>query len=287
MKTAKILMTSLAVVFALSATVFAELTLETGENPGELYFLWQDTLTSSGARSHRLSEMSAFTYGYSKALIQSLEILEVRELDTDQELRFNYVVPKNSPEEKTLRDVVWYYPNPIPSGGRVRVQIRGHMVAPRVYRSEPDKVEINYESREGTFVIIPLGYALTYANNPVIVYEKNARTVCSFRNSPLSIIAKNTSSLAETNRPPAISRNVLSVPSISKVQMEVAPPLVYSFLGHRIGIETKEPKEVSGCLEIEIHGQARRREPRGRPETGLERRQNGGEFRRSAKWIRS
>jgi len=101
------------------------------------------------------------------------------------------------------------------------VQIRGRMEAPKVYHSEPNKVEINYESREGTFVILPLGYALTYGNNPVIVYEKNARTVCSFKNSPLSLIAKSIDSLAATKKPPAISRNVLAAPSISKIQMEV------------------------------------------------------------------
>ena len=97
---------ALCAVTLLAGTARAEeLTLETGETSGEVYFLWQATLNQIGARSGRLSEMSSFDRVYSKGLLEKLLICEIRELDTDRPLEFNYVIPSRYRLSAELRDV--------------------------------------------------------------------------------------------------------------------------------------------------------------------------------------
>jgi len=124
---------------------FGELTLETGDSMGEMYFLLQVRLTSSGAKSHRLSGMSAFSRAYQERLIDTLEILEIREMNTDQNLPFTYIPVRSGSSSKgpELMDIAWYYPNPIPSGGEAKVMVRGKFVSSRVYSGTSDRVSEN------------------------------------------------------------------------------------------------------------------------------------------------
>ncbi|MBM3860143.1 MAG: hypothetical protein FJ395_10885 [Verrucomicrobia bacterium] len=101
----------LALFWAGIPSAWTEITFETGDGPHELYFLWQGSFTQAGAQSGNLLDMPAFMTAYNKDMIEMMEILEVRELDTDQIIDFNYVTPRKASPPK-MREVVWYYPNP-------------------------------------------------------------------------------------------------------------------------------------------------------------------------------
>jgi hypothetical protein len=101
------------------------------------------------------------------------------------------------------------------------VLIRGYFIAPKVFSKAKERVEIKYTSQEGVFAIIPFGFALTYCNSPIVVYEKNARTVCSFGPGEISLVAKNVSALAATESPPAIRRDAVAKAVLSRLPLTV------------------------------------------------------------------
>lgn len=80
---------------------------------------------------------------------------------------------------------------------------------------------MTFSSGESVFAIIPLGFALTYCNSPIIVYEKNARTVCSFQSGEISLIAKIVNALAATKAPPTISRDQAAKATVSRLPVTV------------------------------------------------------------------
>ncbi len=231
---------SVCVLFAvaIASLALADFTLEIGDKPNEVFFLWQGTYSTEGGQFDNLARVPALKMAYQKDLIEEIEILEVRELDTDQPLPFNYVSKGNAAAGSKLQDVVWYYPNPIPRGGRARVQIRGRMVAPKVYTGSGSMIEVKFESMEDVFVVAPVGFSLTYCNIPIIVYEKNARTVASFKASAdakaggtnqaeagglICLRAKSVESLLASQQPPAIDRVPRAKVISSRIPIEVKP----------------------------------------------------------------
>ena len=198
-----------------------ELTLEPGDQPGEVYFLWHASLNDVGARMHRLSEMASFERVFAKALIDRLEINEIRELDTDRRLPFNYVIPPRTGIDKPLRDVAWYYPHPIPVGGRARVQVRGKMIAPRIFSGDSTRIRIDYETRADCFIVIPMGFTVSYCGSPIVIHEKNAHTICAFSSPEISLIAKNVRTLPTAADTPVVPRDRRAEPIRSRLPLSV------------------------------------------------------------------
>ena len=64
----------------------------------------------------------------------------------------------------TVAKLGWIGPEERPSALRA---------APKVFTWANDRIELTFSSGESVFAIIPLGFALTYCNSPIIVYEKN------------------------------------------------------------------------------------------------------------------
>lgn len=218
------LIQALCVATLIAGTARAEeLTLETGEKSGEVYFLWQATLNEVAARSHRLSGMPSFERVYSKGLLEKLLISEIREMDTDKPLEFNYVLPPRYGLSAELRDVAWYYPHPIPAGGRVRVQIRGKMIAPKIYSGDSTHFRISYETRASCFVVIPLGFAVTYCSSPIVIHEKNSHTVCAFTGPEVALMARHLSVVGGGSAAPVIRRESYATPIRSKLPFRVEP----------------------------------------------------------------
>ena len=193
MNNARRLVAAIVLALALaSGSASAQLTLETGEI-GEVFFTWQGELSDAGATAHSLSRMNAFRTAYESGWLQSVEILEITELNTNQSLPFSYVLPSGEARSMPdLQDVVWYYPNPIPSGGNVRLLVRGRLVSEAVYRGDSTRIEFSYASNDEVLFVLPIGYAVTYSSNPIIVYEKDLRTVASFprTNGRIALTAK-------------------------------------------------------------------------------------------------
>lgn len=202
----------------------AQLTLETGEI-GEIFFTWQGELDDARATAHRLSRMDAFRYAFDDGLISSLEILEITELNTNQRLAFNYVLLRSdAPPVPGLSDVIWYYPNPIPAGGEVRLLVRGRIESTAVFRGDAERIEFAFRSSDEVLFVLPTGYAVTYSSNPIIVYEKDARTVASFprTSSPIALIAKDARTL-DAGAAPIISREANAIETESALDLEVGP----------------------------------------------------------------
>ena len=138
-------------------------------------------------------------------------------------------------------------PNPIPSGGRARVQIRGRLISEKVYSGTGKKIDINYEAGEDVFVIVPYGFAVTYCNTPIVVYEKNARTVCSFKAGALSIRAKDVKTEKVAKLGPTISRDTLSKPIISTIPISVVACEIKAVLD-------AAPTKLSGSVPVIFKG---------------------------------
>lgn len=208
----------------LHTVTWAQLTLETGAI-GEVFFTWQGELSDAGARSHALSRTNAFRGAFDGGWLQSVEILEVTELNTNQTLPFSYVIPTGSARSMPdLRDVVWYYPNPIPSGGKVRLLIRGRLASSAVFSGDETIVEFSYFSNDEVLFILPIGYSVTYSSNPIIIYEKDSRTVASFprSGSVIALTAKDARKLDDALAP-VISRDSNAVVTASDLGVTVVP----------------------------------------------------------------
>lgn len=209
-------------MLAIAPSVCAEeLTLEPGDQSGEVYFLWQASLNDVGARSHKLSEMASFERVFSKALIDRLEINEIRELDTDRTLPFNYVIPPRTGIDQPLRDVAWYYSHPIPAGGRARVQVRGKMIAPRIFTGDSTRIRIDYETRADCFIVIPMGFTVSYCSSPIVIHEKNAHTICAFSSPEISLIARNVRTLPTAAETPVVPRDRRAEPIQSRLPLRI------------------------------------------------------------------
>ncbi len=218
----RLIIATLIPMLAIAPTVCAEeLTLEPGDNSGEVYFLWQASLSDVGARTHKLSDMASFERVFAKALIDRLEINEIRELDTDRMLPFNYVLPPRTGVDKPLRDVAWYYSNPIPAGGRARVQVRGKMIAPRIFNGDSTRIRIDYETRADCFIVIPLGFTVSYCSSPIVIHEKNAHTICAFSSPEISLIAKNVRTLPIGGESPVVPRDRQAEPIQSRLPLRI------------------------------------------------------------------
>jgi len=204
---------------------WAQLTLETA-GLGEVYFTWQGTHSSAGATRLSLGQLAAFKPAFEGNWFESVEVLEITELNTNQTLPFSYVIPsgsaRNSPE---LRDVTCYYPNPIPSGGNVRLLIRGRLAAESVFSGDEARIDLSYVSdNQEVLFILPPGFAVTYSSNPIIIYEKDSRTVASFPStrSRIALTAKDARTMDDV-LPPVISRESRAVVRISDLGIEVMP----------------------------------------------------------------
>lgn len=212
-------------LIVLAPVAWAQLTLETAEH-GEVYFTWQGTHSAAGATRLSLSALAAFKVAYEGDWFHSVEILEITELNTNQALPFSYVIPtgsaRNAPD---LRDVTWYYPNPIPSGGNVRLLIRGRIVSDAVFSGDEARIDLQYatDNQEVLFVL-PIGFAITYSSNPIIIYEKDSRTVASFpqTRSRIALTAKDARRMDDV-LPPVISRESTAVVRVSDLGISVVP----------------------------------------------------------------
>lgn len=215
----------LYLLVAFAPMAWAQLTLETADL-GEVYFTWQGTHSSAGATSLSLSHLAAFKVAFEGNWLQSVEILEITELNTNQVLPFSYVIPsgsaRNSPD---LLDVTWYYPNPIPSGGNVRLLIRGRLTAESVFSGDEARIDLAYASdNQEVLFVLPVGFAVTYSSNPIIIYEKDSRTVASFpqTRSRIALTAKDARRMDDV-LPPVISRESSAVVRISDLAISVVP----------------------------------------------------------------
>ena len=104
-----------------------------------------------------------------------IEVIEVIEKNTAQKLVYK-IMP--APKANTLQAVKFYFPNPIPKGGNYIVEITVEAQTNNITKDEQGRYVFTYEtSHNNAFFILPKGHAIVFCNYPVLVYEREGRTV--------------------------------------------------------------------------------------------------------------
>ena len=111
------------------------------------------------------------------------EIISTRafEVNTQQELPTE-LVPAQSPTVEGLQAVRFDFPNPVPLGGNYRTEVTIEGVANFIARDSAGRWEFSYGTGwNEVFFVLPLGHAIVYASEPILVYERAGSTVAQVR----------------------------------------------------------------------------------------------------------
>jgi hypothetical protein len=179
MKTALGLMCFLAVLGSASAR--ADVTLEVmNAEKGVFRVTYEVTDETANAESFILpsaldtrdQRMGSRYWG----TFTQMKIEKITERNTGQDLIGEIV--ETRADGQIHRQIRVRYVNPIPRGGHYKLSITFIAASPELcYRDNDGRVVLKYATSHDTFVILPLNHAPIYSSVPVLIYEKNRRTV--------------------------------------------------------------------------------------------------------------
>ena len=101
----------------------------------------------------------------------SIKVISVRELNTEQPLKYE-IVKKNN-----LEAVKIYYPNPLPKGGNYRIECIVEAQSAFINKTADGLYEFSYFTGNDAYFILPKDHAVVYSNLPIILYDKNGQIV--------------------------------------------------------------------------------------------------------------
>ncbi|MBM9518740.1 hypothetical protein JWG39_02765 [Desulforhopalus vacuolatus] len=170
-----LLITVTLICLIITRSAFADLTIEIIDTEKKVMRVSYSITDNLAGKRFLTYPSDGFDYATS-----SLKNISVIEKNTEQELDF--VVVK-APKAQNYEALKIEYPNPIPKGGNYKLQISVEATTNGISIDSKGRHVFKYSTVHPTFFILPKGHAIVYSNFPVLVYEKQGKTVVQVKDS--------------------------------------------------------------------------------------------------------
>lgn len=141
----------------------------------EISNLEEKTMMVTYTRTAKKAGLNEYVYptkGY--PFTDELEVINVFENNTQQDLDYEIIQVRNSSARQTLKML---FSSPIPDGGSYEITTTVEGTSDNIVKELDGSYTFHYTTVHTAYFILPEGYAITYANYPILTYEKDGRTV--------------------------------------------------------------------------------------------------------------